>query len=51
MDFVKQMGRDPELLLQWRNEELAAEGKREEPFKVTDAKPGQKPFAGPFKVG
>jgi hypothetical protein len=51
MDFVKQMGRDPELLLQWRNEELAAEGKRVEPFKVTDAKPGQKPFAGPFKIG
>jgi len=45
------MGRDPELLLQWRNEQRLAEGKMVEPFKVTDARPGQKPFAGYFKIG
>jgi len=51
LQFVQKMGRDPELLLQWRNEQRLAEGKMVEPFKVTDARPGQKPFAGYFKIG
>ena len=51
LQFVQQMGRDPELLLQWRNEQRLAEGKMVEPFKVTDTRPGQKPFAGYFQIG
>ena len=50
LQFVQKMGRDPELLLQWRNEKLASLGHKVEPFVVTDLKPGQKPFTGIFKI-
>lgn len=50
MEFVKKMGRDPELLLEWRNEELIKAGKKVEPFNVTGGKPVvTKP--APFKLG
>lgn len=50
IEFVKKMGRDPELLLEWRNEQLAAEGKKIEPFKVTGGLPGKKPTVPAFKI-
>lgn len=50
MQFVQKMGRDPELLLEWRNEQMVAEGKQVEPFKIPSGLPGNKPSKPIFKI-